>query len=35
MTRYDLQKTYGITKGDLKYLINRKGKSAKGWRVLL
>jgi hypothetical protein len=35
MTRYDLQKTYGITKGDLKYLINRKGKSTKGWRVLL
>lgn len=35
MTRYDLQNTYDITKGDLKYLINRKGKSAKGWRVLL
>jgi len=35
MTRYDLQNTYNITKGDLKYLINRKGRSAKGWRVLL
>jgi hypothetical protein len=35
MTRYELEKNYDITKGDLKYLINRKGKSAKGWRVLL
>lgn len=34
MTRYEFQKLYGLTKGDLKYLINRGGKSVKGWKLL-
>jgi hypothetical protein len=34
MTRYEFQQSYGLTKGDLKYLLNRGGKSAKGWRLI-
>ena len=34
MTRYEFQQKCGLTKGDIKYLVLRGGKSAKGWRLI-
>jgi hypothetical protein len=33
-TRYEFQKLSNLTKGDLKYLIKRGGKTSKGWKLI-